>query len=203
MKPIIKVEGLSKQYRVGTRSIARPTLREAFIGKFASTLPWRARNESKEDRLLWALRDVSFEIGTGGVIGRDRDHVAPRTREEKALAKIIAEVLNVDRVGVNDNFFELGGHSLLGIQVIARVRRVFRVELPLRRLFEEPTIAGLCATIARAERSGDGPVASPSHGVTSRDQLLARLAGLSDAEVETLLKNIATGEQGERVIEEF
>ena len=135
--------------------------------------------------------------------GRDRDHVAPRTREEKALAKIIAEVLNVDRVGVNDNFFELGGHSLLGIQVIARVRRVFRVELPLRRLFEEPTIAGLCATIARAERSGDGPVASPSHGVTSRDQLLARLAGLSDAEVETLLKNIATGEQGERVIEEF
>jgi len=83
------------------------------------------------------------------------------------------------------------------------VRRVFRVELPLRRLFEEPTIAGLCATIARAERSGDGPVASPSHGVTSRDQLLARLAGLSDAEVETLLKNIATGEQGERVIEEF
>ena len=135
--------------------------------------------------------------------GGDRDHVAPRTREEKALATIIAEVLNVDRVGVNDNFFELGGHSLLGIQVIARVRRVFRVELPLRRLFEEPTIAGLCATIARAERSGDGPVASPSHGVTSRDQLLARLAGLSDAEVEALLQNIATREQGERVIEEF
>jgi amino acid adenylation domain-containing protein len=135
---------------------------------------------------------------------RERDHVAPSTREEKALAGIFAEVLKLDRVGVHDNFFELGGHSLLGIQVIARVRKVFRVELPLRRLFEEPTVAGLCIEIERAERSGARVVASaPSRDVTSREQLLARLAGLSDAEVEALLRRVSGGRQDERVTEEF
>jgi amino acid adenylation domain-containing protein len=130
---------------------------------------------------------------------RAREPVGPRTREEKALAEIVAEVLNLDRVGVHDNFFELGGHSLLGIQVIARVRKVFRVELPLRRLFEEPTIAGLCREIARAEQSGDAAAApAPTRGSASRDRLLAQLARLSDAEIEVLLKSRSPGTQDER-----
>ena len=134
----------------------------------------------------------------------ERDYVAPGTREEKALAGIFAEVLKLDRVGVHDNFFELGGHSLLGIQVIARVRKIFRVELPLRRLFEEPTVAGLCLEIAKAERSGGGAVTqAPAREVTSREELLARLAGLSDAQVEALLQRLSPGQRDERVIEEF
>ena len=68
---------------------------------------------------------------------------APRTPTEEALSEIWREVLRLDRVGVHDNFFELGGHSLLAIQVVARVRDVLAVELPLRALFETPTIAEL------------------------------------------------------------
>jgi len=133
--------------------------------------------------------------------GRAAGFVAPRTQEERALAEIIAEVLKLDRVGMLDNFFELGGHSLLGIQVIARVRKTLRVELPLRLLFEKPTIAELAAHIAVIEKSAD--VVGPAAASASREQLLARLAGLSDAEVEALLKSIPATKQNRRVIEEF
>jgi FkbH-like protein len=73
--------------------------------------------------------------------------VAPRTPTEEMLARIWAEVLGVEQVGVYDNFFELGGHSLQAIQVISRVREAFCVDLPVSRLFEEPTIAGVAERI--------------------------------------------------------
>jgi len=70
-------------------------------------------------------------------------YVASRNETEEIVAGIWSEVLGVDRVGVHDNFFELGGHSLLGTQVIAKVRTRFAVDLPLRTLFEAPTVAGM------------------------------------------------------------
>ena len=69
--------------------------------------------------------------------------VAPRTPTEESLAQIWIEVLNIERLGVNDNFFDLGGHSLLATQVFSRMQDVFGVELPLRALFEAPTVAEL------------------------------------------------------------
>jgi acyl carrier protein len=69
--------------------------------------------------------------------------VAPRTPIEEMLASIWAGVLSIEQVGVHDNFFELGGHSLLATQVISRVRDTISIELPLRSLFEAPTIAEL------------------------------------------------------------
>ncbi|HVR96916.1 MAG TPA: amino acid adenylation domain-containing protein, partial [Thermoanaerobaculia bacterium] len=69
----------------------------------------------------------------------------PRDPVEAELAEIWAELLGAERVGVLDNFFDLGGHSLLATQVISRVRDRFGVELPVRALFEEPTVAGLAA----------------------------------------------------------
>jgi amino acid adenylation domain-containing protein len=71
------------------------------------------------------------------------DYVAPRTPTERTLVQIWSEVLRVRPLGIHDNFFELGGHSLLAMQVVSRLRDAFQVELPLRSLFECPTVAGL------------------------------------------------------------
>ncbi|MDZ8184105.1 MAG: amino acid adenylation domain-containing protein [Nostoc sp. ChiSLP02] len=73
--------------------------------------------------------------------------VAPQTAIEKQLAMIWMQVLDLEKLGINDNFFELGGHSLLATQVISRINKNFDIELPLRRIFESPTIAKLSKNI--------------------------------------------------------
>ncbi|MEG4815821.1 amino acid adenylation domain-containing protein [Microcoleus sp. K5-D4] len=73
--------------------------------------------------------------------------VGPRTPGEEILAGIWSQLLNLKKVGIHDNFFELGGHSLLITQLLAKVRESFQVELPLRVLFEAPTVAGLAEKI--------------------------------------------------------
>ncbi len=80
--------------------------------------------------------------------------VAPRTPVEEALARIWAEVLGVERVGVHDGFFDLGGQSLLATRVLSRLRQAFRVEVPLRRLFDTPTVAELAGIIEEAMAEG-------------------------------------------------
>ena len=78
---------------------------------------------------------------------RDESFAAPRTPTEWELARIWSQVLRVDEVGIHDNFFDLGGHSLLAAQVISRINDTFPVKLPLRRIFETPTVAGLAEAI--------------------------------------------------------
>ena len=73
---------------------------------------------------------------------RQARHSAPRTPIEAQLAAIWGEVLAAPRVGMHDDFFALGGHSLVATRVVSRVRDAFRVALPLRALFERPTVAG-------------------------------------------------------------
>ncbi|HEX2187810.1 MAG TPA: amino acid adenylation domain-containing protein, partial [Longimicrobiaceae bacterium] len=89
---------------------------------------------------------------------RGGTYVAPRTPAEERMAGIWAEVLGVERVGAEDHFFELGGHSLLATQLVSRVREAFRTELPLRVVFEAPTLAELARRVEalRAETPGDG-----------------------------------------------
>jgi amino acid adenylation domain-containing protein len=87
-------------------------------------------------------------------------YLAPRTPVEETLAAIWSDVLGVERVGVADDFFELGGHSLLATQAISRVRQAFAVEVPLRALFEGPTVRELALAVERA-RGSAGPEAPP------------------------------------------
>ena len=80
----------------------------------------------------------------------DQTYVAPETPLEEILAAIWAEILQIDRVGVNDSFFDLGGHSLLAVRLTLRIREAVGVDLTLRALFEEPTVRGVSRRIAIA-----------------------------------------------------
>ena len=111
--------------------------------------------------------------------------------------EIWADVLKVDRVGRQDNFFELGGHSLLAMQVMARIRHIFDLELPVRRMFEEPTVAALAEEVQRAQALGlkgrslvARRRASSVPPAASREALLSQLDKLSPDEAQTLLKSV-------------
>jgi non-ribosomal peptide synthetase component F len=111
--------------------------------------------------------------------------VAPRNSTEAALAEIWAEVLSVETVGVEDNFFDLGGHSLLVIQVLSRVRRSFHVEVPLRELFESPTVAALAVSVVQHQAA--------QADLDEMHQLLAELEQLSEEEVPLLAERREEG----------
>ena len=92
----------------------------------------------------------------GAVAGQDP--VAPRTPTESRLAAMVAELLTLPGpVGISDNFFALGGHSLTATQLMARIRGVYGVTLPVRTLFADPTVAGLAAAVTAAS-SAENPV---------------------------------------------
>ena len=103
--------------------------------------------------------------------GAEDSYVAPRTPVEEVLVGIWQELLRVERVGVTDNFFELGGHSLLATQVISRLRSVLTVDVPLRSLFEQPTVVGLGQYVEAALRGGES-VALPPLLPVGRDEPL-------------------------------
>ncbi|MCB0165298.1 MAG: amino acid adenylation domain-containing protein [Anaerolineae bacterium] len=113
---------------------------------FLSTLPLTANG--KLDRR--ALPIPTDEPNT--------TYAPPRTPTEEILASIWQEVLELDRVGRHDNFFEIGGHSLLATRVIARIRQICRVDLPLRSLFEYPTLATLAEAVTQAKKITLSPI---------------------------------------------
>ena len=75
-------------------------------------------------------------------------YLAPRDHTERTLAKLWSDLLKLDKVGVQDDFFALGGHSLLATRLVSQIRREFDVEIPLRAIFENPTIERLALQIA-------------------------------------------------------
>jgi hypothetical protein len=117
----------------------------------------------------------------------EESYVAPRTATEELLVDFWSNVLGCARIGVNDSFFELGGHSLLATQLISRVRDAFQLDLPLRHIFEAPTVAGFAQKMLDVEaRSGD---------IEQTARLLLSLNRMTDVEAEALLeKALATDE---------
>src|SRR5260370_26527072 len=95
----------------------------------------------------------------------------PRTPTEEVVAGIWAEVLRLERISAHDDFFELGGHSLLATQVISRVRRTFHLDLPLRVMYEAPTLSSMAEQIEAAQRAAQGVQAPPVVPVNRRGKL--------------------------------
>lgn len=116
--------------------------------------------------------------------GERADHIAPRTPEEEALVALWGDLLNLPRIDVRDNFFDLGGHSLLATQMLARIEYDFGVELPLRVLFESPTLEQMAARVAAACEAADQlAMASMLQNFEnmSDDEILQRLSADSKA----------------------
>ena len=82
----------------------------------------------------------------------------PRSETEKSVAAIWMELLGIDQVGLRDNFFDLGGHSLLATQILARIQARLNVEVSLRALFDNPTLAELAREIDQAQSKRPGPI---------------------------------------------
>jgi len=111
----------------------------------------------------------------------DTPYVAPSTPVEKLLTKIWAEVLSIDQVGVHDNFLDLGGYSLAAARVLSRVVQSLRLELPIKAIFESPTVAGMAEVIAEYQHT--------ELSDTELTRILNELESLTDEEARRLLSN--------------
>jgi FkbH-like protein len=110
-----------------------------------------ARQLNRVDAVEQAVRAASTVARTSAAAYR-----APRTKLEAELATALAEILGVERVGIDDNFFEIGVHSLLAVQFVARIRSQYGIALPIRALFERPRLAELVELVAQQSGAGCG-----------------------------------------------
>jgi acyl carrier protein len=129
----------------------------------------------------------------------EQEYQAPRTEVEETLASIFSDILGVAKIGLNDNFFDLGGHSLLAIQALTRIVERLKVEIPIKRLFEAPTVGGLAEAVS--ERLGGeveliNPITRVNRPVD--ETLLANLDQLTDQQVEALLSRFIVEEESEK-----
>ncbi|MFL5357439.1 amino acid adenylation domain-containing protein [Archangium sp.] len=130
------------------RAFLKKTLPDYMVPAFFVPLAVLPLNQNgKLDRRALPAPDVSAHLNESTLL-------APRTPIEEVVAGIWAGLFKVERLGLESDFFALGGHSLLAAQIIARVRQLLGVDLPIPRLFEAPTLAGFSAAVTDALRAG-------------------------------------------------
>jgi acyl carrier protein len=119
----------------------------------------------------------------------------PRNATETLVAGIWHSVLECEQAGIHDNFFQLGGHSLLATQIVSRLSHALEVDIPVRMIFEAPTIAELAEAVDEA-RLQPAPRAETAmrRQPSQAEKLLERLDDLSDSEVEELLLELEENE---------
>jgi amino acid adenylation domain-containing protein/non-ribosomal peptide synthase protein (TIGR01720 family) len=136
-----------------------------FLGTLAAAQPER-RLDGLDLPLPagWTPPTVAAAPARAATTRRPASYRAPRTPREQQLCALVAEILNVERVGLDDDFFALGGQSLTAIRLLSRVRETFGAELSIRTVFEEPTVTALARRIegARRARRGPAPVRRPA-----------------------------------------
>jgi acyl carrier protein len=149
----------------------------------------RYRPDGRMEQVTGPDESSAGTRGTRTAAASPPDLVVPNPIEEK-LTQIWCEVIGLDEVGRNINFFDIGGHSLLATQVLSRITRVFDVELPLRVIFEAPTISELAESVSAAQlRQPQGASRISSRSREDKAQeLLERLDQLSEAELRALLE---------------
>ena len=128
-------------------------------------------------------------------LAKRRTIVQGRTEIEKRLSSIWQEVLELYEISIDDNFFDLGGHSLSGMRVLARVRRDFYVDVPIRSLFEKPTIAELALEVEKLKAQNStvqvAPIAPDSSGSSPLLNVLrAQLGTLPPDQVDAILQSV-------------
>src|SRR5262249_39888247 len=130
-----------------------------------------------------------------GERGQPDSYVAPRSPVEEILANIWAQVLHLDKVGIHDKFFELGGHSLLATQLVSRIRNALNREVPLRVVFESPTVAGLARELEEQRPASNLPpiVAVSREGGLPLSFAQQRLWFIDQLEPGSAAYNIPTG----------
>jgi len=121
-------------------------------------LPLTPTGKLDYPKLLASVADIS-DLGQG--------FVAPRNEVDLAMTRIWASTLMIERVGIHDDFFALGGHSLLAVQVMNRIKNELQVDVPLRYLFESPTVAQLTERIETWRRHSGGPEAITIQDISS------------------------------------
>ena len=130
-------------------------------GTLPKTSSGKTRRGACRERFLNETLNIVLQWRDGRVEGRTETAptTPPRNETERALAEIWRDVLGLETAGIDDNFFDHGGQSLLATQLLSRIRDAFGVELPLRALFESPTIAQLSERIAQGRAAADEPAA--------------------------------------------
>jgi amino acid adenylation domain-containing protein len=155
-------------YVVASREVAVPELRDFLAGELsAAAIPSAFVTLDAIPRL------INGKVDRAALPVPDRDRARaeqtfepPRTPVEEKLAQLFADVLAVSRVGIHESFFDLGGHSLLATQLVSRIRRGFEIALPVRALFDTPTVAGIARHVDAASWAAQKPAASASAAVT-------------------------------------